>query len=154
MTIRFIENNLAPGEQLVYRVQPHWIIFIKPLFFTLALIIFGRIFAGNMALVYIAIPVAFIVWIAKFIEYTCSEFGVTNKRVLSKTGLIHVDVIDTLLQRIESVQVYQSLLGKILGYGVVTICGTGGDRYPFMWIKNPMLFRSHAQEQMSHLGTA
>jgi uncharacterized membrane protein YdbT with pleckstrin-like domain len=154
MTIRFIEHNLTPGEQLLYRVQPHWIVFSRPVLFTLGLILFVRLFPASGVLAYLVIPVVLILWIVKLIEYTCSEFGVTNKRVLVKIGLIHVDIVDILLQRIESVQVSQSLLGKILSYGTVTICGTGGDRYPFQCIRKPMLFRSHVQEQMNHLGTA
>ena len=154
MTIRFIEHNLAPEEQLLYRVQPHWIVFSQPTLFTLGLILFTHLFPASALLIYFAIPIVLILWIAKFIEYKCSEFGVTNKRVVVKIGLIQVDIVDTLLQRIESVQVSQSLLGKILGYGTVTICGTGGDRYSFQWINKPMLFRSHVQEQMDNLGTA
>jgi uncharacterized membrane protein YdbT with pleckstrin-like domain len=151
MSIRFIENNLAAGEQLLYRTQPHWIVFSRPTALTLGLLLFLRLFPASSVLAYLMIPLILIVWIAKLIEYTCSEFGVTNQRVLVKTGLIQVNIVDTLLQRIESVQVAQSLLGKIFGYGTVTICGTGGDKYPFLWIKHPLLFRSHVQQQMSSL---
>jgi len=50
------------------------------------------------------------------------------------------------LQKIESVNVEQSIMGRILGYGTVTIVGTGGTRESFTDIKRPLMFRRKFQE--------
>jgi uncharacterized membrane protein YdbT with pleckstrin-like domain len=154
MTTRFIEKNLVPGERLVYRTQPHWIVFSRAFLLTMVAILYVGFFPGDTSLIYFVMPVILLIWVANFIDYTCSEYAVTDKRVLVKVGFFQVEIVDTQLQRIESIQVSQNLLGKILNYGTITVRGTGGDAYPFAWIQKPLVFRSQAQEQMSHLGTA
>ena len=74
------------------------------------------------------------------------EFAVTNKRVIVKTGLISRRTLEMNLSKIESVNVDQSIMGRILGYGTITIIGTGGTRESFPKIANPLLFRKKFQE--------
>jgi len=59
------------------------------------------------------------------IERRTSEFAVTNKRVLIKTGLVRRHSLETLLSKIESIGVAQSILGRILGFGTIVISGNG-----------------------------
>ena len=74
------------------------------------------------------------------------EFAVTNKRVIVKTGLISRRTLEMNLSKIESVNVDQSIMGRILGYGTITIIGTGGTRESFPKIAEPLLFRKKFQE--------
>ena len=83
------------------------------------------------------------------IERRTSEFAVTNKRVLIKTGLIRRHSLETLLSKIESIGVDQSILGRILGFGTIVISGTGGSKEPFHRIADPMMFRRRVQEQIA-----
>jgi uncharacterized membrane protein YdbT with pleckstrin-like domain len=50
------------------------------------------------------------------------------------------------LSKIESVNVDQSIFGRILGYGAITIIGTGGTRETFSDLANPIQFRRVFQE--------
>ncbi|MBK8659832.1 MAG: PH domain-containing protein [Bacteroidetes bacterium] len=74
------------------------------------------------------------------------EFVVTNKRLICKTGLISRKTLEMNLNKIETVNVDQSILGRLLGYGTITIIGTGGTREAFEDIAAPVEFRKRFQE--------
>lgn len=69
------------------------------------------------------------------------EFVITNKRVIMKTGLVSRKVFEMTLPHIESVNVDQSILGRIFNFGTVVIVGSGGTREGFDGIANPVGFR-------------
>ena len=75
-----------------------------------------------------------------------SEFGITNKRLIIKTGIFSRKTLELNLSKIESVNVNQSILGRILGYGSLGVIGTGGTSENFLSIKNPLEFRRKFQE--------
>lgn len=75
-----------------------------------------------------------------------SEFAITNKRIIIKVGLISRRTLEMNLNKIESVNVDQGILGRILGYGTIVVIGTGGTREPFASISNPIEFRKRFQE--------
>jgi hypothetical protein len=54
-----------------------------------------------------------------------------------------------LLNKVEGIQVNQSILGRILEFGSITISGTGGTKNPFHKIDAPLEFRKKAQEQIA-----
>jgi len=149
--VSYVENNLLVGESMTYRARLHWIIFLKGGLFVLAAIValaylespYNQYLGGGLfllAIVYLIIPV---------IEYYSNEFAVTNKRLIVKTGLIRIDSLEILLSKVEGIQVNQTILGRILGYGSITITGTGGSRDPYLNIAEPLEFRKKAQEQIS-----
>lgn len=120
--MRYVENNLIPGEQVVYRAELHWIIFIWPAIFSLVLI---------------GIP-----WlIAAILQKKTTEMAVTNKRVIIKTGIISRRTIEMNLSKVENIEVNQSIIGRIFGYGIITIVGTGGTHEPFYNVSQPLEFR-------------
>jgi uncharacterized membrane protein YdbT with pleckstrin-like domain len=65
--------------------------------------------------------------------------------VLIKIGLIRRHSLELLLQKVEGIGVDQSLAGRILGYGTITVTGTGGTRESFQRISRPMEFRRQVQ---------
>lgn len=70
-----------------------------------------------------------------------SEFAITNKRVIIKVGTMQRHTLEVLLQRVEGVGVDQGVLGSMLGYGSITISGTGGTKEGFHHIADPLEFR-------------
>lgn len=82
------------------------------------------------------------------VNVTSSEFGVSTKRVLMKTGFISRHSLETLLSKVESISVYQGLLGRLLGYGSIIISGTGGSKEFFSGIRAPLEFRRQVQQQI------
>ena len=118
----YVQNNLITGEQVVYEARLHWIIF----------------YSLRSLLTLVILPL---------IDRWTSEFAITNKRVIMKVGLIRRKALEMNLSKIESVNVDQTIMGRILGYGTITIIGTGGTRESFHRISKPMEFRRVFQEQ-------
>ena len=145
----YIENNLMSGESVIYNAKLHWVIFLWPaIWLVIALLIFSSggdaAAAGGGAIV-----IAILTGIASFINYSTSEFGITNKRVLAKVGFIRRNSLEVLLTKVEGIQVNQGILGRMLGYGSVVVSGTGGSKDPFHKISAPLEFRRKAQEQIA-----
>jgi len=145
----YIDNNLMSGEEIVYRAKLHWVVFLWPVIWLVVALLFfssgGDAAAGGGLFILIAIATG----IASFINYSTSEFGITNKRVMVKVGFIRRNSLETLLNKVEGIQVNQGILGRILGYGSITVSGTGGTKDPFHKISAPLEFRRKAQEQIA-----
>jgi uncharacterized membrane protein YdbT with pleckstrin-like domain len=71
-----------------------------------------------------------------------TETDVTNMRVVHKTGFIKRRSFEMALDKVESVDVNQSIMGRILNYGDVTILGVGEGRETISTIASPLAFRS------------
>ncbi len=139
----YIENNLMKDEKVVYQAKLHWRIFLGPIIMGILTLIF--LFANPNFMGFFLIITA--IWaISALIQFKTSEFGITNKRVLIKTGFIKRTSLETLLTKIEGIMIDQSILGRILDYGTIIIKGTGGTGNPFKNIANPMEFRKKVQE--------
>jgi uncharacterized membrane protein YdbT with pleckstrin-like domain len=156
-----LDDQLLDGERIVYRTRPHWILFGGPLFVAVVGIVLGVTlqvtvhdyryrdagwYAGAALLgvaVLIAIPPA--------IRYLSSDFAVTDKRVLARMGILNRQSLETLLSKIEGIGVEQDLWGRVLGFGTITITGTGGTRESLAGIPRPLEFRRHVQSQIVNL---
>jgi len=149
MAMSYIEKNLMNGESILYRSKLHWVIFLWPVIWFIVAIFFfsngGDVAAAGGLFVMIAI----VAGIASFINFKTSEFGVTNKRVIVKVGFIRRNSLEVLLNKVEGIQVNQGILGRILGFGSITVSGTGGTKDPFHKIDAPLEFRKKVQEQIA-----
>ena len=146
----YIDKYLMPGENVVYRTQLHWAVFLPPLvWFIFAICLFftrnaAAASVGGLLLVFLVFPLA----ITSLIARATSEFAVTNKRVLIKIGWIRRHSLETLLSKVEGIRVEQGIFGRMLDYGTIVVSGTGGSKEPFRKIASPMQFRREVQEQI------
>lgn len=97
-------------------------------------------------IVFFNLRAVFTLFFAQMIDRYSNEFAITNKRIIVKTGLICRKTLELNLSKIESVNVDQSILGRMLGYGTIRIIGTGGTREEFLNISNPIELRKNFQE--------
>lgn len=145
----YIEKNLMNGESILYRGKLHWVVFLWPIIWFIVAIIFFSSGGDAAAAGSLFILIAIATGIASFINFKTSEFGVTNKRVIVKVGFIRRNSLEVLLTKVESIQVNQGILGRILGFGSITVSGTGGTKDPFHKIDAPLEFRKKTQEQIA-----
>jgi len=140
----YIESSLLPGERIVARAHVHRIVFAKALAVALvgALALYFQPAAGAIVIV-IGLAMA----IPPLITAKSSEFGVTDKRVVIKVGVIRRRTIELLLRQIEAISVDQSVPGRMLNYGSITLTGTGGVKEVFHNIARPLEFRRYIQGQ-------
>jgi len=85
-------------------------------------------------------------WIAAYLRYISTELAITNKKIIAKFGFIKRDTIELLLPKIESIQVNQSLFGRMLNYGSIIVSGAGNPQAPVPGISNPIDFRRKFME--------
>ncbi len=81
------------------------------------------------------------------------EFAVTNRRVVYRKGVVSIATDEIFLDKVESVFVNQTLVGRWLNYGNITVRGTGGSWEPFTSVENPLLLRRRVQEQLEKRST-
>ena len=74
-----------------------------------------------------------------------SELVITDRRVIIKVGFIRRHTFEMFISKIESVAVFQGMLGRMFNYGTVEIRGTGGSAESFATIAAPLLFRDAIQ---------
>ena len=144
----YVENNLLPNEQITYRAKLHWIIYGLPgTIFVIAILVAlgGGGWIAGLAMGVIGL----VLLVPPWIKSTSSEFAITNKRVLIKVGLIRRHSLELLLQKVEGIGVDQGILGRILGYGTITVSGVGGTKEPFQMISDPLEFRRQVQASLA-----
>lgn len=156
----YIESNLLEHEKIVYLVRPHWIVFASGawaflfcfLFWTQSPSVFYIRIYEAYTLHQIITTILFVLGLYWFIQaliyFKNSEYGITNKRVLIKVGWIERTSLELLLDKVEGVLVDQTIIGRILNYGTITVIGTGGTNDRFPYIPDPQLFRKNVQQQI------
>jgi len=87
-----------------------------------------------------------IFWIAALIKYKTTELAITNKKIIAKFGFISRNTIELLLPKIESIQVNQTILGRMFNYGSIVASGTGNPQAPVPGISNPIESRKKLME--------
>ena len=90
----------------------------------------------------LAFGAGLVLWIVAWVRMRTTELAVTNRRVIAKFGLIRRDTIEIQVGKIESVQVHQSMAGRILGYGKVIFSGAGTPQVTIDNLADPIGFRS------------
>lgn len=70
-------------------------------------------------------------------------FVITNKRVIAYYGLIIWVSFELKIEKVESVTIYQGLLGRIFKCGRVQVCGVGASKVKVPFVKRPFGFRQH-----------
>lgn len=143
----YVTSNLLKDEKIIYRGHRHWIVFWQPIFW-LFVAFAANFFPTTKPFSTFVLIFGVILGIGAIINYFMSEIVVTNMRVLIKVGFIARTSLETMLQNVASIEIVQSMLGRILNYGTVIICDTGRTRTPFNYICAPFLLRRTTQEQI------
>jgi uncharacterized membrane protein YdbT with pleckstrin-like domain len=155
---KFVEENLGSGEVVRYTATV-----------SLWSYIFNFVIGGLLALVTVPFLIAsmfsknsgfassfegilavcavlLIVW--PFIARRFTELVVTNRRFIAKYGMVSTHSIEIRFDKIETVRVNQSLLGKMLNYGDIVVTGTGSTFDPIRNVASAMKFRMALNQAM------
>ena len=145
----YIDRNLIDGERVVYRTRLHWLVFAMPILVTVVVLLPAAWFLldspNRQGFAWVPLVVALLVLLPAFIKRQSSDFAVTNKRVMMKSGVMTTRSVELLLNKIEAIAVDQSLVGRMFGYGNIVVTGSGGTREAFSQIQSPLEFRRAVQ---------
>jgi uncharacterized membrane protein YdbT with pleckstrin-like domain len=145
--VSYIQHVLQPGETIRYEGSVHWILYLPAIIlmlvaatiFALSSLVawsYGWVFAGAFLL--LGLLLAFRAWFIRWM----TEIAVTDRRVIYARGFIQRHSIEVHMDKIESIDVDQSVLGRLLDYGDVTIHGTGTTLEPLRDVDRPLSFRN------------
>ena len=146
----YVTRVLQPGEAVVYTTTLHWQIYVRAVVLFLIAVGFAiasQWLSGNgrnalLAAAALALLLAISSWFRAWIRRATTELAVTDARVIYKAGLLRRHTLEMNRSKVESVDVDQTLMGRILGYGTVIVRGTGGSLEPMRNISGPLDFRS------------
>jgi hypothetical protein len=151
----YIQRVLQPGEQIRHTASIHWIVYWPGVVMLIvaAVLWWYGIYRPAWATPlmatlfdYLALIVALIGLVLLFREWFIwwtTEIAVTDRRVVYKQGFIWRHTNEMLMEKVESVKVYQPILGRILDYGDVTVLGTGEGFETLRTISAPLDLRNH-----------
>ncbi|MGH7091834.1 MAG: PH domain-containing protein [Stellaceae bacterium] len=148
----YVERVLQPDEQVIDVTHIHWwFVWRRTALFWLIAVgcaLAGEIAAtgtGHLAL-FAAAALAFLIGLVLLIrpaiERATTELAVTSRRVIHKRGLIQRHTVEMSRSQVESVDVDQSILGRLLNFGDIVVHGTGSSPEPFRCVADPLRFRS------------
>ena len=149
---RYIDDILQPGEKVLYSTTAHWIFYLPAIaawIVAIAFLVLSRLFVADtgtlicLSLAAIAAIFALYKMLTAWFHRWTTETDVTNLRVVHKTGFIKRRTFEMSLDKVESVDVNQSILGRLLNYGNVTVRGVGEGAETIDTIASPLDFRNH-----------
>jgi uncharacterized membrane protein YdbT with pleckstrin-like domain len=148
--VSYVERVLQSGETVRHTSTIHWVVYL-PGFALILVAVVGGVYADGLAENARTIALAgagavaaigLLSLIGAWFQRWTTELAVTDKRIIFKRGFIRRRTIEMNMDKVESVDVDQSVLGRMLDYGDITIRGTGTGIEPLKGIDSPIDFRN------------
>jgi len=147
--MRYIERILQPGETVLYSGTIHWVIYVPAILLSLiALTLLTLVKSGPTGMSWLIGSIAFlaaatVTFASAWFRRWTTEIDVTNRRIVYKRGFINRHTVEMNMDKVESVDVDQSIMGRLLDYGDITVRGTGETMEIMHGIGRPLDFRNH-----------
>ena len=130
MQTSYLTRLLGKNEQVILIARQHWLVLVGEILsesvLTLALIVLvsllwnqtqNQLFAFGYLL--LAFPLVSL-W-RDVLVWSNRQFVVTNRRVIQLEGVLHKDITDSSLEKVNDVKMVQSVWGRIFDYGDIEI---------------------------------
>jgi uncharacterized membrane protein YdbT with pleckstrin-like domain len=121
----YIEKTLTPDEVVVSIFSIHKLFYVIP-----------------------AVTSLILIGIAPLLKLVFTEYGLTNKRIVVKTGIIGRSTEELKLSKVETVELRQSILGRIFGFGDVVLSGTGASNLVLKTVSGPIEVKRTIDNQL------
>ena len=132
----YVQDTIGNNEKIIYTVKFHWM----------------YTFVAFLNLLFLGI---FIIGIIKFLRMIINKWTtervLTNLRYIQKTGWIRRNTEEISISKIEEVDLKQSVLGRILGFGSINISGTGSGQITLKSIDDPLMFQKNLNNLKANL---
>jgi uncharacterized membrane protein YdbT with pleckstrin-like domain len=148
--VAYVNSVLQPGETVKVIGRLHWINYFRA--FLLAaiaavLLLYGTEHATKVGrtaayIGWLGLAIAAVMLLSAWFTRQLTELSVTNHRVIYKTGFLRRHTVEMNMDKVETVNVDQSILGRILGYGTIHVLGTGQGIEGLSRIARPITVRN------------
>jgi uncharacterized membrane protein YdbT with pleckstrin-like domain len=147
--VSYVESHLQADEKVLDRTSLHWIVNLPGLLLLLlapcVFVYFNRPPSENwhylVAAPLLTAIVGVVVLLNTAIARLTTEIAITNRRIIYKTGLLSRRTVEMNVDKVESVDVNQSILGRLLDFGTIVVRGVGTGIEPLEQIAAPLEFR-------------
>jgi hypothetical protein len=136
----YVNKTLGRGERVLYQATYHWLYWLAGVLLTLApglslaAIPFGTWVAFvTLGLTAIAVPFGVVILVRAY----ATEMVVTTDRFIKKSGLISFEAEDMSLDKVEEIELHESVLGALLNYGTIEVRGTGTGSIKLGMVQSP-----------------
>ena len=150
--MKYYQKVMRPDETLAFHTSVHWMVYWPAILFLLlavaayavdvALNLEGHEAMACIAAALVLAVLAVIAFLRALLRRITTEIVVTNHRVIFKRGLFSRHTAEMNSSKIESVDVEQTIWGRIFGFGTVIIRGTGGSFEPLIGVASPLRLRN------------
>lgn len=156
----YVDRSLVEGEHVIARAHYHWLNWVMPslaILVPVSLQVVSWIYVDASTRAWLSyltgglIIAGLLYFLWQLIRIRATEIAVTDRRFIRKTGWIARDTAEIELRNIEEVNLKQTIMGRILGYGTLTIRGTGAGLVESPGIDDPKVFQKAIQTAQSHL---
>jgi uncharacterized membrane protein YdbT with pleckstrin-like domain len=138
----YFDTVKRTNEQLVFQGKIHWVVYLTPIVIA--------VFGCGLMIAMSSIPgiglfilfFALIAWVRAFYFRRSTEIVITDKRVLVKKYLIARQTQEMNLSKVETVDLRQSILQRLLGTGYIMVVGAGGSLEPIGPVSTPVQMRN------------
>ena len=137
--MKYLNKTLSTSETVIANPKVTKWSLVNPYILFIIGILIAPVTSG-LSLLTIIFPI-----MAHFYRWT-TEYGVTNKKVMFKTGWIRRKTDELYTKKIEGVDVVQGIQGRIFGYGDLVFSGTGSQTVVFKMVPNPLEVKKAVKE--------
>ncbi len=137
-------------NNVIYFTRLHWIVFFGPVF-GLGMATAVGYYIPELHFVSYYLAIFALIWIIMtWVTFYFSSITIKQKQVILRTGIIVRQTIDIPFNKIETIDIRQSILGSILRYGTLIITGTGGTKHLINFVRSPLTCRRYIEQMMNH----
>jgi hypothetical protein len=144
LPMSYVSQTSGVHERVLYRTAYHWLYWLAGILLTLAPVTaLAALFYGAPVAVAMAVVSSVLVPIGLFIliKAFATEIAVTTDRFVKKSGLISFQSEDMSLDKVEEIELNESVFGALLDYGTVRVRGTGLGTITVEMVQSPERLR-------------
>ncbi len=155
----YYSKVLLPGEDVRTVGRLHWAIYLKAWFCLIIALLGGldylhlrgadadgtsggsvSLVAGTIGVFFLAVGV--LLMLKAWVRRVTTEIAITDRRIIFKEGFVRRRTMEMNMSKVETVDVVQSIPGRIFNYGTIMIRGTGSSYEPLRLIADPLAIRT------------
>jgi uncharacterized membrane protein YdbT with pleckstrin-like domain len=156
----YVSRTLGKSESILFSTGYHWLYYLGVVLLAaplIAVLIAGTVtgFPAREVFLLLLAVFPFGYGLYRFVHGMALEIAVTTDRFVKKSGLISIKTEEVSLDKIEEVNIEESIAGRIFGFGTIYVHGTGAGKIRVNLVRDPVRLRREiqtAREQLKHKG--
>ena len=150
------EKLINEGETVVLDLKPHWWFFWKHILVGAGLIVILGLwlaFQPDSAVLKYVLVIAILIYVVfvvvKYLTWTYTHFVLTDRRVISRSGIISKRGTEVPLDRVNNIDFSQKFWERLIGAGDLSIESAGKDgQSHFQNVRHPDMVQQEVYRQM------